>query len=344
MMVEASSILLPEKKKVLEVQIYREQLLRYLDDYQIRLNNFGLNLDKDEHKWVKLIVCTMGDLSDKKIQESAHKAYNNLGDNARRLVSKYLRKIMLMIGNICECIIIDNCKRKTTINIKCINYACFKEDINTVYDIAYDEYTPFSPSHSRIVMVTEHGIVSYKPNLFVNEPNHVNKDIIWCNKKHNEKILQARIPYTEYEQMARLQIKSSTHYKNIGWNEEKYRFSPIIYFDLNRDINELYGYLASNNSNLYVRSIMDFDYDMMNECNWYFKLLAGHFSGMFDIRDFNSTLSNSLDNGIMKYIFRSDIKSLLNKDSIIKSEQLVNGLQDFIISNNNQIKLDEIMV
>ena len=88
---------------------------------------------------------------------------------------------MLILGKICECIIIDNCKYNPILNMKCINYACFKNDIDEDYkDINYNAYTPFSPSHGRIVLYSDSGIVRYKKNIYTYEPNHINKDIIWC--------------------------------------------------------------------------------------------------------------------------------------------------------------------
>ncbi len=85
----ASNNLIPEKTKVLEVELYRGQLLRYLDDYQIKLNNYELNLDKDEHNWGKLIVRAMGELTDNELQRDVTKACKKLGDESVQLVSTY---------------------------------------------------------------------------------------------------------------------------------------------------------------------------------------------------------------------------------------------------------------
>lgn len=217
-----------------------------------------------------------------------------------------------------------------------------KKDINEEYnDINYNQYTPFSPSHKRIVLYSEAGIIHYAPNRYVFEPNHINKDIIWCNKDSLEDILKAKIPFTQYELQAKIQVKASTNYQNIDWNEEKYRFSPIIYFDLSRDINSLYGYLKRRGSNLYVRSILDFDMNLMEECTWYYRLLAGHFSGLIDLRkDIDLNTLNVLNKAIVSYLFRSDIEALIHDKSIIKSEQLLHGLQNTILFGNQKNIVD----
>lgn len=344
MKISANNILLPENNEITEVSLYKEQLLRYLEDYQIRLDHISNHYCSPKDKELaKIIIARNFDVKDPELQKNAECANNTIGERARQLVHMYLRKIMLILGNICECIIIDNCKRNPIVNMKCINYACFKGDINEEYNIPYALYTPFSPSHQRIVMISKNGVVSYKPNLFVHEFNHENKDIIWCKQENTEEVLQATISNTKYSHQARLQIKASTDYRYITKNIYRYRFAPIIYFDLNSDIIELQEWLYANKIDIYARSINDFNYKMMEECIWYFRLLAGHFSGLIDIRDFENTLGQAMNDGVMKYIFRADIKALLNNYSIVKSQSLLKSLHDIILDNNkNVIILDAV--
>lgn len=323
-----------KKESLLEFNIFREKLLRYLEDYQINLNNIGNDISEKANEKAKMILASE---YDPELKEDANNVKR--GEKTRKILECYRKNIMLILGNICECIIIDNCKRDPTLNMKCINYACFKEDINKEYkDIQYNEYTALSPSHKRIVLYSDGGIIHYIENKYAFEPNHINKDIIWCNKNSLEDILNAKIPFTQYSSPARLQIKTSTNYRNIKWYEKKYQFSPIIYFDLYRDINDLYDYLEKKNSNLYVKSVLDFDIKLMRECIWYYKLLAGHFSGIINLKKvINLDSLNVLNKAIIQYIFRTDIKALINDKSVVKSEQLLEKLQNTILLNNKNI-------
>lgn len=264
--------------RAIDINMYREQLLRYLEDYQIKFNYIANNFSKKGNEEAKIYIGQLINPNDIELKKDYKKIKNKIGDETRAIIKAYTTHIMFMVGKIAECIIIDNCKRDYNLNMKCINYACFKNDINENYsDIDYNKYTPFSPSHKRIVMYSDQGIVYYKENSFYYEPNHINKDIIWCNKEAIEECLRAKILFTQYDSPAKLQVKSSTNFRNIVWDNKKYRSSPIVYFDLNRDINKLYNHLESKKSMLYVRSVLDFDYGLMEECIWYFRLLAGHF-------------------------------------------------------------------
>lgn len=326
----------------IEVNMYREQLLRYIEDYQINLNDKANELSINANKKAKIVIAHVCNPADLELKKDYEKIESKIGKKTRAIISEYMRTIMFMLGNISECIVIDNCKRDPSLNMKCINYACFKNDINECYsDIQYNRYTPFSPSHKRVVLYSDAGIVHYRDNNYVYEPNHINKDIIWCDKESMEDILKAHIPYTKYELMAKLQVKSSTHFGNIDWNEDKYRFSPIIYFDLNRDISYLCEYLSSKKSQLYVRSILDFNIRLMEECMWYFRLLAGHFSELINLRtEINLNALDTMNKGILNYIFNSDIKALLNDNSVVKSEELLHGLQDTILASNKENSID----
>lgn len=327
-----------------ELNIYREQLLRYLEDYQIKLDYDSKVYSEKANEKAKIVVAREFDPTDISLNNNVKRISYDIGIKTRKLISDYMRTIMFMLGRVCECIIIDNCKRDPDLNMKCINYACYKSDINEEYrDIQYDRYTPLSPSHNRIVLYSDSGIVYYKTNIYAYEPNHINKDIIWCGKESLEDILKTSIPYTKYNQDAKLQIKASTDCAYIHWDGYKYRFSPIIYFDLYRDIDFLHEYLRRRKINLYVRSVLDFDMRLMEECIWYYRLLAGHFSGLINLREeVNLNSLDTLEKAVARYIFSSDIKSLISDKSVVKSNELLNGLQNTILYDNqdNVIQID----
>lgn len=322
---------------LLPITFYKEKLLRYLEDYQIKLNYHATMLSEEANEKAKILLVREIFPEDTELRKTCSKL--SIGEKTREIVEMYLKPVMLILGKICECIIIDNCKRSTDLNMKCINYACFKNDFNECYeDIQYDNYTPFSPNESKIVLYTENGIVYYAPNNYNYAPNHISEDIIWCNKEHFEDILKANIPLTEYRTAARLQIKASTRYSNIEWDEKKYRFSPIIYFDLNGDFQNLRNYLIRRKSMLYVCPAMQFDPNLMIEANNFFKLLVAHFSGLLPL---NSSItpynSDTISQGLLRYLFKSDIQTLLNNDIIDKSSEKLKLLQNFIIENNKAI-------
>ena len=322
---------------LLPITFYKEKLLRYLEDYQINLNYQATMISEQANEKAKIILAHEISPEDTELRKTYLKL--SIGEKTREIVKMYLKPVMLILGKICECIIIDNCKRSSDLNMKCINYACFKNDFNECYeDIQYDNYIPFSPSHNKIVFYTENGITYYAPNNYNYAPNHINEDIIWCNKKHVEDILKANIPFTEYQSEARLQIKASTHYSNIDWDENKYRFSPIIYFDLNGDFHKLRNYLIENKSMLYVCSAMQFDPNLMIEANNFFKLLVAHFSGLSPLKS-SITAYNSdiISQGLLKYLFKSNIQSLLSSEIIDKSSETLNALHNFIVEENMTI-------
>ncbi len=75
--------------------------------------------------------------------------------------------------------------------------------------------------------------------------------------------------------------------------------------------------------------------ELMEECSWYFRLLAGHFSGLINIRnDVDVNSLGILDKAIVRYIISSDIKSLISDRSVLKSNELLNGLQKTILYEN----------
>lgn len=75
--------------------------------------------------------------------------------------------------------------------------------------------------------------------------------------------------------------------------------------------------------------------ELMEECSWYFRLLAGHFSGLINIRDKVDVNSlGTLDKAMIRYIISSDIKALISDRSVLKSNELLNGLQKTILYEN----------
>lgn len=74
---------------------------------------------------------------------------------------------------------------------------------------------------------------------------------------------------------------------------------------------------------------------------WYFRLLAGHFSKLINLRtEINLNALDTMNKGILNYIFNSDIKALLNDNSVVKSEELLHGLQDTILASNKENSID----
>ena len=86
---------------------------------------------------------------------------------------------------------------------------------------------------------------------------------------------------------------------------------------------------------MYVKSVLEFGMELMEECSWYFRLLAGHFSGLINIRDnVDANSLGTLDKAMIRYIVSSDIKALISDRSVLKSNELLNGLQKTILYEN----------
>lgn len=314
---------------MINLNFYREQLNFYLKYYldktieqSIAIASLGAREKAD------IVVQRFLLPGDKEVQRDYNKIVDKIGYETRSILHNYNRAIMILLGQICECIVINKCKVDRGFNRKCINYACFKEDIFEEYcDIEYDRFTPFSPSHKKILLYSDSGIIYFKENLYSYEPNHVNKDIIWCNRKHIEETLKTN--FGHYSGEARLQIKASIDYNNVikQCKNEKYMLSPIIYFDMNRDARDLQKYVFETQCNLFVKSIIEFDQNLMEECVKYYKLLAGYFCGLIeptDVTDIDLKLNGVLENAMLKYIFNADICSLLSDRENEKNIQLRN--------------------
>lgn len=321
----------------LTINHYKKRLLEYLEDYQISLNEANDSYSKKANDKAKIILASYAFPDNYELEKKSNSI--NIGRKTREIVRKYLNQTMKILGSICECIIIDNCKRNPEINMKCINYACFKSDINENYsDIDYNQYTPFSPSHKQIVHITPSGIrIPSTKNIYRYEPNHPSKDVIWCNKECLEEILQATIPGTKYLEDAKLQIKTSMNYLNIDWDEDKYRYSPIIYFDILNDYQKLFNYLVKRNSVLQVMSARMIDEELIKESDKYFRLLVAHFAGLQPL-DLDESAESEYK-GILRYLYSSPTTSLFNDTLIQNQKKALDALQSQI-RDYNDIRLN----
>ena len=335
---ESSKIVLP----TINIDFYREQLefyLKYYLDKSIAESLQIASLRAKEKAEIVMRKILMPD--DLEFQKDYEKIEGHIGKKTRKVLKNYNKAIMILLGQICECIIIDRCKIDPVFNMKCINYACFKDDIYEEYpDINYKIYTPLSPSHKKIIVYSEDNIIYFKDNIYSYEPNHINKDIIWCNKFHIEETLKAKLGF--YLGDAKLQIKASIDFRNVfrQIKDNKYILSPIIYFDINNDAKQLIDYAKDNNINCYIKSISSFDANVMNECTKYYKILGAYFSGLLDPKDVIDTdlkLGNTLKNSMIKYLFNADIEALLSDNSNNESIILKNNIiKSFEVGNSPQ--------
>lgn len=294
------------------ISYYCNNLIFMLENYFNIINNSSILDINDEINKAKITLRYVIFPNEKEFKIDYEKIKLGIGSVTQYLISNYSRCIMKLVGQIAECLIVDRCTNDKEINIKLINMALYRPNIYEKYeDIDYDLYIPISPSF-KFILIKENGIIK-KYNITQYNPDDTNVDIAWAKKENLLSQLKLNIPKIEYFENAKLQIKASINQNNLYLNN-KYFFTPILYFDLCNDADKL----KLRYPEKHIVSAKDISLELHTEMVNYFKILAAYITGIsksIDIDDFDVT-----NNEKLSYIMNSPIQNLFesyNNNQII---------------------------
>ncbi len=290
------------------IESYSKQLIFYLYHY---LDMIDIkNNDKKAQEKAKIMLKWLVFPNDIEAKKDLDKIKDDIGQKTLYQFKDYTKCIMLLLGKLAECVIIDRCINNRNTNIVCMNIATFQENIYEEYsNIEYDNYLAFSPSFRYIFDYDADGFLIryFAPGSY--NPHHTSKDIGWCKKDNPISQLKAELKEVNYLENAKLQIKTTLNCKGLDISSD-YRLTPIICFDLD----EKCDLLKEKNPKHNIFSARDVDSEMFEEIEKYFKILTAYALGMIDTIEIsekdvekNMTLA-SLFRTSSRYIILSKLK------------------------------------
>lgn len=229
-----------------------------------------------------------------------------IGDKVSRLINKYKRAIMITLGHIAECVVLDRCIRVRDCNVMFMNIATLKENYTVEYsDMQYDQYVPFSPSHQYFIYRKD-GIDVWK-RVFDRNANHQTKDIGWCDKDNPVRQLKASIQEKKYFENAKIQIKATIHPEKLIL--DPYPSTPVVIFNISEEEDGMKT-LRRKYKNYAIFDIRDVDPDALRDVNAYFRMLVSYVA---QITPTVKIREEMLQDERLTYLFRTTSnKRLLN--------------------------------
>ncbi|MDE5753836.1 MAG: hypothetical protein K2H89_04765 [Oscillospiraceae bacterium] len=311
------------------IDYYSKRLISFCELYLDKeVVSFEDDVSKEAKKRLAWITFENNPRQSIKSQILSVEISNRITDKVKERVRSYLTCIMMLLGQIGECLFIDTCMNNSLVNMKCINIANFEDDVDVKNDsIPYDEYIPFSTSLKKIFFI-KNGIMGFVPNDH-NDPRTVQKDIGWCLKNNHLRQLQVykegerNGQLVKYSDIAKIQIKVTTDCTNI--KADKYRFTPLIVFDLCNDVE---SFKERHPQNI-IYSMREIYSEAETEIEYYFKILAAYATGIsdhIDIDDFEISNNTELQSIFSMSLQQLKIASPSNYQKIID-----------LVGNNNQV-------
>lgn len=313
----------------LPVEYYRQKLIEYL--FELYINGKNIKKESQESYESAIILAHYLNPSDTELNNVVKKiiSTNNYRERTQYVVKAHLRKVMQILGNICELMIVDHCICNKLLNQKCLNIAAFKSDISKMYpDIDYDSYIPFLPAKSFIRNPLGYLI----PNTFSYTGNHPTQDILWYNKDNKADILHITVPESKYIQCASLQIKTTSDIEyNI--NSDKYILSPIIGITINSE--NKFKFIDNSEYKAQVAiSIGDLDGKLAEEALMYFKLMIAHLANYWNL-EIPIEDSDYLNRGALRYLLNASINDLFSDEILDARDEKVAKVKEFIRNNSS---------
>lgn len=291
-------------KLYLPVETYSKKLIYLMETYLNIIDIKSDEISKKANEKAKIVI-RASIFKNKEFIKDYKNIENSIGKKTRLIISKYTTSIMQILGRVAECLLIDECTKNATNNMICMNIALLKEDIFNEYSgEEYEKYIPFSPSFKYIIKETNGIIQRY--NVSDYNPQHTSKDIAWCMKDNILTQKKVNLNNIGYFENAKLQVKTSLNYNNVSITPQYY-LTPIVYFDLNNDINNL----KQKYPNHFIVSAREINLNMMNQMEIYFKIIASFATGLID--RINITNNDIYENNMLTYLFRSNINNLTNE-------------------------------
>lgn len=308
-------VITPSENYAEKLCYYMKYYLKLMDD---NLNNKSRNRNENAKSVIRWIIFP----NEKEFVKDFKYVRDKLDDKTFKMINQYKKCIMQLLGKIGECIIIDRCDSDPEMNIKCINFATFRQNIFECYKtIPYSEYIAFGTSFEHIIFKNQTtGLYEQRENLNYN-PNDMRKDIGWC--KRNNFLWQLRFENAEFgcANNAKLQVKVTLDCTSLKLDKYFKTFTPVICFDLTNDLCKI-----QNVPSYLLISARDINLAMEMEIEAYFRILGAYATGI--ISDFNLNDLKIKENPALKQLFNTPIIDIVTKERL-KEVGVIDYIENF---------------
>lgn len=294
------------------IENYAANLIRDLD---LHLNKINRSMDVDT---VEVLVTLRSVIFPNEKEFIVIQPSHSLA--VWEMVQRYTKCIMQLVGELAECVLVDNCANNAVINKICMNIALFKSEILETYDIPYDEYVAYSTSSSYMVYKDpKDGVYKTRENQYYN-PHHTSMDIGWCKRDNIWDQLRTEMKEIKYVDNAKLQVKATLNCKNL--NLDNYLLTPVIVFDFDngfKNLKERYpNHLIYSANNLFP--------EMALQMQKYFQIIAAYVSGLSNKLNISETdLKNDRR---LQTLFNSSVYEMTNKNRDLDRTGLIKLAED----------------
>ncbi len=294
------------------IENYAANLIRDLDLY---LNRINRSMDVDT---VDVLVTLRSVIFPNEKEFNVLQPTHSLA--VWEMVQRYTKCIMQLVGELAECVLVDNCANNAVINKTCMNIALFKSEILKTYDIPYDEYVAYSTSFSYMVYKDPRdGIYKTRENQYYN-PHHTSMDIGWCKRDNIWEQLRTEMRELRYVDNAKLQVKATLNCKNLYL--DNYLLTPVIVFDFDngfKSLKERYPHHSIYSAN----SLFP---EMALQMQKYFQIIAAYVSGLTNKLNISETdLKNDKR---LETLFSSSVYEMTEKNRALDRSGLIKLAMD----------------
>ena len=231
------------------------------------------------------------------------------------MVQRYTKCIMQLVGDLAECVLVDNCANNAEINKICMNIALFKSEVMGNYDIPYDEYVAYSTSFTYMVYKDpKDGMYKTRQNHYYN-PHHTSMDIGWCKKDNIWDQLRTEMREIKYVDNAKLQVKATLNCKNLDL--ENYLLTPVIVFDFDHGFNAL----KERYPHHIIYSANSLFPEMALQMEKYFQIIAAYVAGLTNKLNISETdLKNDRR---LQTLFNTSVYGITNRNRELDKTGLI---------------------
>lgn len=236
------------------------------------------------------------------------------------MVQRYTKCIMQLIGELAECVLVDNCANNAEINKICMNIALFKKEILATYDIPYEEYVAYSTSFVYMVYKDQtDGLYKIRENLYYN-PHHTSMDIGWCKIDNIWDQLRTEMSELKYVDNAKLQVKTTLNCNNLDL--ENYLLTPVIVFDFDHGFKRL----KERYPHHLIYSANSLFPEMALQMEKYFQIVAAYVSGLTNKLNISET--DLINDKRLQTLFNTSVYEITNRNRELDRTGLIKLVQD----------------
>lgn len=236
------------------------------------------------------------------------------------MVQRYTKCIMQLIGELAECVLVDNCANNAEINKTCMNIALFKKEILATYDIPYEEYVAYSTSFVYMVYKDpKDGVYKIRENHYYN-PHHTSMDIGWCKRDNIWDQLRTEMSEIKYVDNAKLQVKATLNCDNLDL--EDYLLTPVIVFDFDHGFKRL----KERYPHHLIYSANSLFPEMALQMEKYFQIIAAYVSGLTN--KLNVSETDLINDRRLQTLFSTSVYGITNRNRELDRTGLIKLAQD----------------